>query len=318
MCIRDRRYYCDQIEQAGGFIKPLGRLLPGEDTLSVLRPYGVWGVISPFNFPMALAAGMTGGALAAGNTVVLKPASEAALTGLRLHQILQEAGLPAGVCNIVTGSGSRLGRAFLEAGFDGLVFTGSKEVGMRLLSGFGRDYPRPVIVEMGGKNPAVVTASADIEKAAQGVARSAFGYGGQKCSACSRVYVEQSVYDKFVDALVDVTRSLKVGDPLLRDVYLGPLINERAEVDITQQRVADLERPCHVHQGIHELVVHRLLHVDPRAGAALLPTVTERRARDSLRGLLDVRARRHDGRVLAAHLDDDRPRIVPVSYTHLR
>src|SRR5678815_743327 len=228
MCIRDRRYYCDQIEQAGGFIKPLGRLLPGEDTLSVLRPYGVWGVISPFNFPMALAAGMTGGALAAGNTVVLKPASEAALTGLRLHQILQEAGLPAGVCNIVTGSGSRLGRAFLEAGFDGLVFTGSKEVGMRLLSGFGRDYPRPVIVEMGGKNPAVVTASADIEKAAQGVARSAFGYGGQKCSACSRVYVEQSVYDKFVDALVDVTRSLKVGDPLLRDVYLGPLINERA------------------------------------------------------------------------------------------
>src|SRR5678815_259588 len=114
MCIRDRRYYCDQIEQAGGFIKPLGRLLPGEDTLSVLRPYGVWGVISPFNFPMALAAGMTGGALAAGNTVVLKPASEAALTGLSLHHSLQGARQPAGRRHRQTGTSSRLGRAFLE------------------------------------------------------------------------------------------------------------------------------------------------------------------------------------------------------------
>jgi len=222
------RYYCDQVEQAGGFARPLGKLLEGEETCSVLRPYGVWGVISPFNFPMALAAGMSAGALVAGNTVVFKPASDAALTGLKLHEILDEAGLPAGVFNIVTGAGDRLGRAFLESGFDGLVFTGSKTIGMRLLSGFARDYPKPVIVEMGGKNPAVVTARADLEKAAQGIARSAFGYGGQKCSACSRVFVDRTVHDRFLEALVGVTRALRIGDPVERDVYLGPLINERA------------------------------------------------------------------------------------------
>ena len=235
------RYYCDQLEQAGGFFKPLGKLLPGEETCSVLRPYGVWGVISPFNFPMALAAGMSGGALAAGNTVVFKPASDAALTGLRLHEILQEAGLPAGVFNMVTGAGDRLGRAFLEAGFDGLVFTGSKAIGLRLLSGFSHEYPKPVIVEMGGKNPAVVTARADLEKAAQGVARSAFGFGGQKCSACSRCYVESSVYEKFLEALVAAGRGLKVGDPVQRDVYMGPVIHERA-LETWQQAVGEARR----------------------------------------------------------------------------
>ncbi|HEY3174859.1 MAG TPA: aldehyde dehydrogenase family protein [Candidatus Polarisedimenticolia bacterium] len=222
------RYYCDQFEEAGGFVKPLGRLLPGEETSSVLRPYGVWGVISPFNFPLALAAGMSGGALAAGNTVVFKPASDAALTGLRLHEIFVEAGLPAGVFNIITGSGGVLGRAFLEAGLDGLVFTGSRQVGFELMASFARDYPRPVIVEMGGKNPAVVTARADIEKAAQGVARSAFGYGGQKCSACSRAFVDRSVYDRFMEALVETTRGMRIGDPIERETYLGPLINEKA------------------------------------------------------------------------------------------
>ena len=222
------RYYCDQVEQADGFVKPLGRLLPGEETCSVLRPYGVWGVISPFNFPMALAAGMSGGALAAGNTVVFKPATDAALTGLRLHEILIDAGVPPGAFNIVTGTGERLGRAFLETGFDGLVFTGSKSVGLKLLSAFSREYPRPVIVEMGGKNPAVVTARGDLDKAAQGVSRSAFGFGGQKCSACSRCYVEAGVYDMFLEALVAAARALKVGDPVQRDVYLGPLIHEKA------------------------------------------------------------------------------------------
>ncbi len=235
------RYYCDQVEQADGFVRPLGKLLEGEETSSVLRPYGAWGVISPFNFPMALAAGMSGGALAAGNTVVFKPASDAALTGLRLYEILSETGIPPGVFNIVTGSGGRLGRAFLEAGFDGLVFTGSREVGMQMLASFGRDHPRPVIVEMGGKNPAIVTARADLEKAAQGVARSAFGYGGQKCSACSRAYVVRDVYDSFLEALVETARALKVGDPVETDTYLGPLINEAA-VSAYRRAVAEARR----------------------------------------------------------------------------
>jgi 1-pyrroline-5-carboxylate dehydrogenase len=226
------RYYCSQVEEADGFSRPLGRLLPGEETLSILRPYGVWGVVSPFNFPLALPAGMAAGALAAGNTVVLKPASEAALAGLRLYEVLAsalaEAGAPPGVVNFVTGSGDRLGPAFLDAGFDGLVFTGSKRVGFELLQRFWRDYPKPVVVEMGGKNPAIVTARADLDKAAQGIARSAFGYGGQKCSACSRALVAAPVYDEFLARLERQARGLKIGDPAARDTYLGPLIDEAA------------------------------------------------------------------------------------------
>ncbi len=221
------RYYCSQVEEADGFVKTLGSLLPGEETRSVLRPFGVWGVIAPFNFPLALAAGMAGGALAAGNTVVFKPASDAALSGLRLAEILDEA-LPPGVFNYVTGAGGTLGRAFLEAGFDGLVFTGSKQVGFDLLRRFWKEYPKPVIAELGGKNPAIVTANADLAKAASGVARSAVGFGGQKCSACSRVFVHEAVYDEFVERLVATSKSFAIGDPTARATYLGPLISEGA------------------------------------------------------------------------------------------
>ena len=150
------------------------------------------------------------------------------MTGLMLYEALAEAGVPPGVFNFVTGSGDKLGKAFLEAGFDGLVFTGSKKVGLDLMGRFWREYPKPVIVEMGGKNPAVVTARADLAKAASGVARSAFGYGGQKCSACSRAYVEAPVYEAFLEALVSTARGLKVGDPALRGTYMGPLINASA------------------------------------------------------------------------------------------
>ena len=221
------RYYCAQVEAADGFARKLGALLPGEDTVSVLRPFGVWGVIAPFNFPVALAAGMSGGALAAGNTVVFKPAGDAALSGLRLAEILDEV-LPPGVFNFVTGPGETAGRAFLELDFDGLVFTGSKEVGFSLLRGFWREHPKPVIAEMGGKNPAIVTARANLDEAASGIARSAFGYGGQKCSACSRAYVAGEVYDDFVERLVAFTEKLAIGDPVGRDTYLGPLIREKS------------------------------------------------------------------------------------------
>ena len=223
------RYYAQQIEDAGGFETPLAKLLPGEDTRSVLRPYGVFAVVAPFNFPLALAAGMAGGALVAGNAVVFKPSSEAPLTGLRLCQILNDAGLPPGVFQFVTGGGRDLGDAFLDPGFDGIVFTGSKEVGLDLHRRFGRDWPKPVIVEMGGKNPAIVTGSADLQKAAEGVARSAFGYGGQKCSACSRAYVAREVYDAFIERLVAVARGLTLGDPTERATYMGPLVTAKAK-----------------------------------------------------------------------------------------
>jgi len=223
------RYYCDQLEEAGGFEQPLAKLLPGEDTRSVLRPHGVFAVVAPFNFPAALAAGMAGGALVAGNTVVFKPSSEAPLTGLRLYEILTAAGVPPGVFQFVTGGGRALGDAFLDERFDGIVFTGSKAVGLDLYRRFGKPWPKPVIVEMGGKNPAIVTRHADVQKAAEGVARSAFGYGGQKCSACSRAFVASEIYDAFLERLVDVAAKMTIGDPTERTTYMGPVISAKAK-----------------------------------------------------------------------------------------
>ncbi len=223
------RYYCQQVEDAEGFERPMGRLAPNENTRDVLRPYGVWVVISPFNFPVALAAGMVGAALAAGNTVVFKPASDAPACGLALYEVLAAAGLPDGVVNAITGAGARLGDELVSnPGVAGLVFTGSKEVGHAIYRKFSREAIRPCFLELGGKNPAIVTASADLEVAAEGVARAAFGYGGQKCSACSRVYVDSAVADRFRELLVARAKSLVVGDPLARDTFLGPVINDAA------------------------------------------------------------------------------------------
>ncbi|MBI3624556.1 MAG: aldehyde dehydrogenase family protein [Candidatus Rokubacteria bacterium] len=223
------RYYARQMEEAGGFDLPLERLSPNEETRSVLRPYGVWAVISPFNFPVALAAGMCAGALVAGNTVVLKPASDTPYSALRLVELLEAAGLPPGALNLVTGTGDEVGMALVESpDVAGLVFTGSREVGERIARRFIAARLRPYILEMGGKNPAIVTASADLAKAVEGIARSAFGNSGQKCSACSRVYVDPHVFTEFAERLVEKTKSLRVGNPAERDVFLGPVINRRA------------------------------------------------------------------------------------------
>src|SRR5687767_6504754 len=236
------RYYSDEFEKADGFVKPLGSLSSAEKTRSVLRPYGVFGVISPFNFPMALAGGPAGGAMIAGNTVVLKPSSDAPLMGWKFGEALRDAGLPDGVFNMVTGPGETVGAELQEnPGIDGMVFTGSYEVGMKLYRSFTRDYPRPIITEMGGKNPAIVTANADLDEAAEGVMRSAFGFDGQKCSANSRVYVERSVAPEFVATLVEKSRALTVGDPTQRQNWMGPVINEHALRKFTDA-VADARR----------------------------------------------------------------------------
>jgi 1-pyrroline-5-carboxylate dehydrogenase len=223
------RYYCSQIEDAQGFLRPMGRLSPNEDATSVLRPYGVWIVISPFNFPLALAAGMSAGALIAGNTAVFKPSSDTPLTGLKLYEIYREAGVPEGVFNFITGPGRNFEDAiFGNKKIAGLVFTGSFEVGMKIFNGFSQRIIRPCILEMGGKNPAIVTESADLDMAAEGVMKSAYGLGGQKCSACSRVYVAKKVEGKFLEKLVGKIKQIKIGDPTKRDVFLGPMINEKA------------------------------------------------------------------------------------------
>jgi len=224
------RYYCDQMEAHDGFDHVMGNLGdPSVHTRSVLKPHGVWAVISPFNFPFALAGGPSGGALVAGNTVVFKPSSEAPLLGMKLYQILAEAGLPPGAFNYVAGPGETVGTELQEnEDIDGLVFTGSFEVGFALYKGFAPTYPKPVIVEMGGKNPTIVSRHADLEEAAEGVMRAAFGFGGQKCSANSRVYVERPVHDEFVRLLVEKTREIRIGDPLKRENWLGPVIDRKA------------------------------------------------------------------------------------------
>ena len=224
------RYYCEQMELNRGFLKPLESPGPGQETVSVLRPYGVWAVIAPWNFPLALATGMTAGALVAGNTVVLKPSSDSPVLGYELCRTLVDAGIPRGVFNFITGPGATVGAELQEnSDVDGLVFTGSKAVGMNIYHHFAKDFPKPAITEMGGKNPTIVTASADLDQAAEGVVRAAFGFGGQKCSACSRVYVDAGVKEKFLSHLKNYTQKIvKIGDPTRKEVFLGPTINSAA------------------------------------------------------------------------------------------
>jgi 1-pyrroline-5-carboxylate dehydrogenase len=218
--------YADQMERNEGFVEPLDSFVEAETNTDVLRPYGVFAVISPFNFPVALAVNMSSAALIAGNTVVLKPSEESPRTGAILGEIASAAGLPPGVFNVVHG-GASTGRALVEDAVDGVAFTGSAEVGRQIARTMqdGR-YARPALTEMGGKNPAIVTAAADLDKAAEGVARAAFGLSGQKCSACSRAIVEDVVHDDFLERLAGFTEGLVVGEPAERDMFVGPVVNE--------------------------------------------------------------------------------------------
>jgi 1-pyrroline-5-carboxylate dehydrogenase len=223
-------YYCDQMEANEGFDRLLLREAGNVTNRSVLRPYGVWVVISPFNFPSALSGGPTSAALLAGNAVVLKPASATPYTVHELARCFYDAGLPAGALNFVTGPGRTLGEALInDPGVDGITFTGSYDVGMHIYRTFASGpRARPCIAEMGGKNPAIVTSQADLDVAALGVMRSAFGLQGQKCSACSRVLVERPVKDAFTKKLMALTEEIVVGDPTRREVWLGPVIDQRA------------------------------------------------------------------------------------------
>jgi len=223
-------YYCRQLDENDGFVRQMDALDAHEQATSTLRPYGVWAVISPFNFPLALAAGPAGAALATGNTVVFKPASDTPLLGLKLYELTEQAGIPAGVFNVVTGTGDTVGQALIDdPGVEGIVFTGSTAVGMKMIrDNAQRPLPRPLILEMGGKNPAIVMKSADLDKATIGIGRSAFSAQGQKCSACSRVFVHRDIKPRFLDMFVEKLRAVKVGNPLERGVAIGPVINEAA------------------------------------------------------------------------------------------
>jgi 1-pyrroline-5-carboxylate dehydrogenase len=222
-------YYAQQMKDANGFVKPLAKLSPNEDTQDVLRPYGVFAVVAPFNFPMALAAGMASAALLGGNSVILKPSDDAPSSAYELYLAYRDAGLPEGVLQVVFGQGAALGEAMTQHPMcDGVAFTGSKAVGMSIIRHMnsGR-FSKPVLVELGGKNPTFVCAGANLDKAAQGCVKSAFGLSGQKCSALSRLYVHESIYDAFITKLVAQAKTVTIGDPAKQENYMGPVISEK-------------------------------------------------------------------------------------------
>ncbi len=230
--------YCDQYERQKGF----DHVLP-DDPLSdysshnrsVMKPYGVWAVITPFNFPFALAGGPVAAALVTGNTVVVKGAPETPWAGRLLADCVHDAGIPPGVFNYLADPSDSIGPALVEhPDTAGVTFTGSHEVGMQICqkSSIG-SHPHPCIAEMGGKNAVIVTANGDLDRAALGIIRSAFGMSGQKCSALSRIYVEDSVADALIEKLKSKIEDIRVGDPTQVENYIGPVINARAYDDFS-------------------------------------------------------------------------------------
>jgi 1-pyrroline-5-carboxylate dehydrogenase len=208
--------------------------IEGERNEMVYIPLGVGAVIPPWNFAGAIMAGMTAAAVVTGNTVVLKPSSDSAIVAAWFVDLLHEAGIPPGVVNFVPGSGSVIGDLIVGHPLIRFIsFTGSKEVGLHINELAAKPQPgqkwiKRVVAEMGGKDSIVVAADADIDAAVEGVAVSAFGFQGQKCSACSRAIVEAGVYDEFVEKLKARVATIAVGDPSDPANYMGPVVNQAA------------------------------------------------------------------------------------------
>ena len=264
------RFYAQTLADEEEFDRAMGRYTTDERTRDVLKPFGVWAVVAPFNFPFAIAVGMSSGAMVTGNTVVLKPASDTPLMALEFYRVLAKAGLPAGVLNVITGPGGTIGEEFVSnPKVEGMVFTGSYEVGMATFHRFSASRPRPMIAEMGGKNAAIVSEKADLEVAAEGVMKGAFGYGGQKCSATSRVLVHEGVRADFLSKLVKITKAIRVGDPTQRNVYVGPVINDDAYQRF-QRVLPGLAKDGQVLCGGHALREREYAH-----GFFLEPTIVD-------------------------------------------
>jgi 1-pyrroline-5-carboxylate dehydrogenase len=206
----------------------------GEENELRYIPLGAGVVIPPWNFAFAIMAGMTSAALVTGNTVVLKPSSDSAVIAAWFVDLLHEAGAPAGVVNFVPGNGSVIGDAIVEHPLTRFIsFTGSKEVGLRVNERAAKPQPgqkwiKRVIAEMGGKDSIIVADDADVDSAVDAVAVSAFGFQGQKCSACSRAIVDAKIYDGFLTKLKERVARITVGDPSDKSNYMGPVVNERA------------------------------------------------------------------------------------------
>jgi RHH-type proline utilization regulon transcriptional repressor/proline dehydrogenase/delta 1-pyrroline-5-carboxylate dehydrogenase len=214
--------------------RPRLRNVPGEDNSYFYEPRGVAVVIAPWNFPLAILCGMTTAALVTGNTVLMKPAEQSAVIGAKLMEIFQEVGLPPGVAAYLPGVGEEIGPTLVDHPNVALIaFTGSRQVGLHINREAaevcpGQDHVKRVIAEMGGKNAILIDDDADMDEAVHGVAASAFGYQGQKCSACSRVLVPEAVHDAFLARLIEATRSLKIGPAEDPGCHVGPVIDEEA------------------------------------------------------------------------------------------
>ena len=218
------RYFAGEGARLGGMVAPSER--ERVHTFAFRKPLGVVGLVTPWNFPSAIPAWKLAPALVAGNTVVLKPASAAPLSAWRIVEALAEAGLPAGVVNFVAGPGGALGEALVHAGpLKGISFTGSCPIGHWLHAEASKRRLR-IQLEMGGKNPTIVLADADFPSAVENVVNAAFFSTGQKCTATSRAIVEEAIYDRFLEALVERTRKLKVGNGMEPGVEIGPSIDQ--------------------------------------------------------------------------------------------
>lgn len=208
--------------------------VPGEDSLYHYLPRGVGAVIAPWNFPLAILCGMTVGAIVCGNSVVMKPAEQSPIIAEWFRDILEEAGMPHGVVTCLQGYGEEIGDYLVKSPkIDFIAFTGSKDVGLAIINGAatvqrGQKNIKKVIAELGGKNAIIVDSDADLDEAVQGVIYSAFGFQGQKCSACSRAIVLESNYDKFISRLIEAARSLKIGLPEDPGTAIGPVIDSDA------------------------------------------------------------------------------------------
>ena len=200
--------------------------LPNTVAYTVKRPLGVVGIITPWNFPIAIPAWKIAPALICGNALVFKPASSTPLCAVKLAEVFEEAGLPPGVLNLVTGPGAQVGSALVEdTRVNGISFTGSTEIGTDLYANGARRLKK-VQAEMGGKNAVILLADADMDKALGGIVQGAFGSTGQRCTATSRVIVEESVYDEFMDGLLQRTANLRVGDGIDPEVDVSPLCGQ--------------------------------------------------------------------------------------------
>jgi len=219
---------------------PHRRDVPGEENATIYEPRGVTVVIAPWNFPLAILCGMTTAAIVTGNPVVMKPAEQSSVVGAKLMEVLQEAGVPAGVVNYLPGVGEEMGPELVRHPDVAMIaFTGSMGVGLLINreaaeTPAGQDHVKRVLAEMGGKNAIIVDADADLDEAVLGVMHSAFGYQGQKCSACSRAIVLESIYDKFLPRLIEATHGLKIAPAEDPGCVVGPLIDADAKQRVLQ------------------------------------------------------------------------------------